>query len=461
MGRRSVWFTVLAVLLSGGALAGELGAERPIRLRSGRLFGPSDISGIPPGLRLTAEDLEAGGPALLRFSGPIGPETRAAANRLGIRLSSYIGEDAYIALLPEGGLGVAADLPGLAWSAPFHPGLRIAPALAELSLDDSRSAIPITLHLFPSADVPAVRARLASMGLQVTGSAGGRLRTGGRSARPGRVIVLASGADLARLRDEIATWPETLWLDRRPVYRLLNDESAWVMQSGTSGNSATPIYDRGLYGSGQLIGILDTGLDADMCFFRDDTLGLPPTTENVATIGSPDLQQRKVVIVDFLWSQDDPLNTADWDDNGHGTHVAGSAAGDDATTPGQRDAADGMAPAAKFVIQDGGFGFDNCADLPAIGCPAADLVPFFDQAYKQGARIHTNSWPPTRSCGIIRISCCCSPPGTAARRPVRSPARPRPRMSSPSARPAAASRRTSSRPSPRVDLSRTDESSPT
>ena len=51
-----------------------------------------------------------------------------------------------------------------------------------------------------------------------------------------------------------------------------------------------------------------------------------------------------------------------------------------------------MAPRAQLVIQDGGYGVDNCADLPAIGCPAADLIPFFDQAYQQGARIHSNSW---------------------------------------------------------------------
>src|SRR6185436_5935045 len=31
-------------------------------------------------------------------------------------------------------------------------------------------------------------------------------------------------------------------------------------------------------------------------------------------------------------------------------------------------------------------------DLPGIGCPVVDLTPIFQQAYTQGARIHTNSW---------------------------------------------------------------------
>ena len=51
-----------------------------------------------------------------------------------------------------------------------------------------------------------------------------------------------------------------------------------------------------------------------------------------------------------------------------------------------------MAPGAKLVVQDAGFLTDNCGDLPGIGCPVVDLKPIFQQAYTQGARIHTNSW---------------------------------------------------------------------
>ena len=44
------------------------------------------------------------------------------------------------------------------------------------------------------------------------------------------------------------------------------------------------------------------------------------------------------------------------------------------------------------MIQDAGYQVDNCADLPALGCPVVDLNPFFQQAYTQGARLHTNSY---------------------------------------------------------------------
>ena len=70
--------------------------------------------------------------------------------------------------------------------------------------------------------------------------------------------------------------------------------------------------------------------------------------------------------------------------------MAGTIAGDNFANPIVHDTGDGMAPAAKLVVQDAGFLTDNCGDLPGIGCPVVDLKPIFQQAFTQGARIHTN-----------------------------------------------------------------------
>src|SRR5207237_1554449 len=75
----------------------------------------------------------------------------------------------------------------------------------------------------------------------------------------------------------------------------------------------------------------------------------------------------------------------------HGTHAASAAAADRLPAI-QHDTHDSIAPGAKLVIQDAGFiGGDNCSQRPGIGCPV-NLTPILDQAYKQGARIHSNSW---------------------------------------------------------------------
>ena len=54
----------------------------------------------------------------------------------------------------------------------------------------------------------------------------------------------------------------------------------------------------------------------------------------------------------------------------------------------ERDAGD----CARLIVQDSGFtGGDACTHLAGVGCPAS-LTPILEQAWLQGARIHSNSW---------------------------------------------------------------------
>jgi subtilisin family serine protease len=208
-----------------------------------------------------------------------------------------------------------------------------------------------------------------------------------------RIRLLLTDEEIARFRADLARLPGVFWIDLEPRRGLLNDTTIWVGQSGLSAGQTTPIFTQGIFGQGQTVAIIDTGIDADMCFFRDTTLSLPPTNAcNGGTVTDP--AQRKVTAVDFLWSTDcaGGISGTEWDSQNHGTHVAGTVAGDNFASPLLHNTADGMAPGAKLVIQDGGFLTDNCGDLPGIGCPVVDLNPLFQQAYTQGARLHTNSW---------------------------------------------------------------------
>lgn len=168
------------------------------------------------------------------------------------------------------------------------------------------------------------------------------------------------------------------------AFPLAADEmSVRSLQSGWASND-TPMWDHGLHGEGQLVAVLDTGLDYDSCFFAEPD-GAPPPINTV------DLSRRKVVAYDFLYSGDDPGNPAAYDNQGHGTHAAAAVAGDQGTPIGH-DFDDALAPGAKLIIQDAGYtGGDNCSQRPGIGCPV-NLTPILTQAYEQGARIHSNSW---------------------------------------------------------------------
>jgi len=177
-----------------------------------------------------------------------------------------------------------------------------------------------------------------------------------------------------------------------------NEISYRSLQSG-SPTGPTPLYDHGIHGEGQIIAVLDTGLDYDNCFFAEPDGSAPPINVRVTdTVVNP--ARRKVIAYDFLYSCtaypnapscDDPANPLAYDNQGHGTHAAASAVGD-RLTPLEHDYGDAIATGAKLVVQDAGLSStDTCTSRPGIGCPA-NMTPILSQAYAQGARIHSNSW---------------------------------------------------------------------
>ena len=84
--------------------------------------------------------------------------------------------------------------------------------------------------------------------------------------------------DIATHVDRLAALDEVFWIDLEPRRALLNDTTIWVGQSGLASSQTTPVFAHGIHGEGQVVAVLDTGIDPDMCYFRDATLGLPRPT---------------------------------------------------------------------------------------------------------------------------------------------------------------------------------------
>jgi len=334
---------------------------RPIALRSGAV-GPSAVA--------------KGDLAVAVFSRPLRDGDRHALLEAGVTPVAPLRGG----WLVRGDVPHARDVPGVAWMGRVPPEARIDPALR---LGGDRIVAVATL--LPGADSAAIATRLSGALLPVDG-------VGER-----RIVSALSAAEVPRWIEVLAADPDVLWLGRRGRRVLLNDESVWVGQSGTVGE--TPLFAAGITGEGQIAGLIGTGLDVDSCWFSDPS-GLPAVNDATGIITSP--TRRKVIAVDFLWGEDDPANPAAWDDQGHGTHVAGTLAGDGGTF-GVHDGYDGMAPGAKLVVQDGGALVDDCADLPGLGCPVVDLVPLFEQAWAQGARVHSNSWGDQENAAISNV----------------------------------------------------------
>jgi hypothetical protein len=355
----------LGLLGAGGVPSAEVPGPSPLRLRSTSVGVGERVDGALVVLRIAPGQLAG---------------VRSRLRQHGVTVLADLPDDA---LLVERDAVEALEVPGLIATEPWTAARAITPELArsELAAGAScRAGVPILVGVATEAELGVAAARLRGPGVQVSWIE--------PAATPPQLGIVAEPARLPDVLGALGSLDGLVWADVQPPIRMVNDASVWRCQSGQE--SETPLYDHGLDGQGEVVGIMDTGIDIDHCAFRDGVVGLPALNGHVGV--SIDPTHRKVLAVDFYWQQDWPIpGPYDWDDQGHGSHVAGSVAGD-AGADGQHEGYDGMAPAAKLVIQDGGFAFDDCADLPGLGCPVRPLEPVLQQAYDQGARIHSDSW---------------------------------------------------------------------
>ncbi len=352
-----------------------------ISLRSVQLNAGSQPSGGPraSGEARNALDSHVKGRFLVHFSGEP-RQIREGLETLGMRVETYLPWNTFLVTTTGGAihrLQASKPVSGVDFVVPYRPAFRLAPEV--VSLHPGPGTIGVLIHLFPDADLARVRRRLDTLGVRPRFGGGPHFLRAGFRTR---------AAHLVSIRQDLARMDEVYWVALRGEVRLFNDQAVPIVQSG-SVEGGLAISRHGLLGEGQIIAILDTGLDYESCFFRDETL--PPAVNLEAGI-DVESGARKVVAYDFLYPFDDPADPGDYDSHGHGTHVAGNAAGDDLANPLEHDSGDGMALGARLVIQDAGYSADDCADLPALGCPVVDLTPFLSQAYDQGARVHSNSW---------------------------------------------------------------------
>jgi fibronectin type 3 domain-containing protein len=373
----------LLVLTACGPIAGSSGGDDDrrylIALNSQRID-----TRATPAAAVAAGD----GRVLVKFPGPVTAEQLAALTATA-QIYTYLPHDTFL-VRPLAGLAAARPT-GASWTGAYLPEYKISPTLVALALAQQAQLAAaetrtVMVTAFPDADLAGVaRAAAGLPGVTVVGS--------DRGARFSRVRLRVADPALTDATDALAALADVFWIDVEGRRELLNDTTVWVAQSGLDAGQTTPVFDHGIHGEGQVVGYIDTGIDADSCYFRDAARGLPPI--NACDSGTTvDPAQRKVIAVDFLTPSECAGGIAanEWDTQNHGSHVAGTIAGDNLANPILHDPGDGMAPGAKLVVQDAGFLTDDCGDLPGIGCPVVDLKPFFQQAYTQGARIHTNSW---------------------------------------------------------------------
>ena len=163
--------------------------------------------------------------------------------------------------------------------------------------------------------------------------------------------------------DRLSSHQSVVWVEKHYEMKISNAYSRYTTQSGIQGSS--PIWDAGLTGNNQVIGISDTGIDMKSCFFYDSSEDAP-----YDTISST---HRKMTTYITYVDSSDPTG-------GHGTHVAGSAAGSGSSIY------DGMAYDAKIAFFDIGDANEN------LDIPTNLNDDFYQEMRDAGARIMSGSW---------------------------------------------------------------------
>ncbi|MCP3978751.1 MAG: S8 family serine peptidase [bacterium] len=290
---------------------------------------------------------------VVQFERSIDEATLDRLRVAGAEPLSYLPDRAYVVRAGAASLDGIRALGGVRWAGAFRPEWKLAPDLGTRPFVDAtrRGAgrMRATVELHPGEDLDAAARAAAGLGAELLGRQ--------RFAAVRRLELRATRGQLERL----ARLDAVAWIEESGELSLRNDDAHWVVQGGDA--PATPVWDRGLHGEGQIVGVIDSPIDVRSCFFRDPR-------DN-----SPGPDHRKIVsyrssqgLVGFS----------------HGTHVAGIVAGDAVPATGSAGNR-GHAWAARIA-------FDNAGDIYGSDFDPSNLYERLTLARADGARVHSNSW---------------------------------------------------------------------
>ncbi len=182
--------------------------------------------------------------------------------------------------------------------------------------------------------------------------------------------------------------PEVHSIDRARQLELHNFHANAIMQCGKAADvdfesseyqqEYLPAWHAGFRGENQVVGVSDSGLAHNSCFFKDENEPL--------SFSERDAYGRKVFYstshrkIDMYRCLNDCK-----DHSGHGTHVSGTLVGESSSST-YSSKYDGVAPKAKIAFTDLGKSILNIMQTPSL---SEDLFP---NSYARGVKIHSDSW---------------------------------------------------------------------
>ena len=186
------------------------------------------------------------------------------------------------------------------------------------------------------------------------------------AATPAMIMIegVPKSAVGGAIHDTIAAAPETAWIEPKIDFEVSNYDAAHLKLGGVSLAAGAPLtrdvlpalWQAGIKGAGQVVGVGDSGLDVDSCYFSD--AGQALNQAQFARGSVRDLPNHRKIAQYFAASDGEDLP------GGHGTHVAGSVAGYHTANNDQESFFNGVAYEAKVAVFDIGINSNPRAIFP-------------------------------------------------------------------------------------------------
>eukprot|EP00960_Hanusia_phi_P007827 223922-Hanusia_phi.AAC.4 len=208
-----------------------------------------------------------------------------------------------------------------------------------------------------------------------------------------KLTIETNAQNVGKVVEHLANQASVKWMEKRAEFHTMNKYSSLIVQGVYDWQPVkTKLESLGLNGTGQRVGIADTGIDFDSCFFYDPNIQVFVCEDcyfygySCSSMCPAQADHRKIVSYNSF--PPPPPFPQSYDlYHGHGTHVSGIVAG--AAGPNHTLATqyNGSAPGAKIV-------FDDISNVPYnLNYLPWDLnADLFPHAYDNGARVHSDSW---------------------------------------------------------------------
>lgn len=293
---------------------------------------------------------------IIKFKGKDNSADRDRLAKLGVRFFGYIPVNAFFAKAPKEKINDITNDTAVEYVGPYRPAYRLDTDVLEWVKQGEKGEKKLVLQAFDGEDLGPIKKAVESLG----GSWEVISDTPGLNGKFLKVRV-----DASRIPD-LADVDGVEWIEVEKTPTLFNDISNTVIKADYLWGLGVP-----LRGTGQVVGICDTGLD----------------TGNISTLHADFAAQTSggLTRVKQTYSYGRTNNWSDTD--GHGTHTSGSIVGagvkSNQLSPGMYIR--GMAYDAQLVFQS------VLNSSGGLTIPDINSVVFPD-AYSVGARLHSNSW---------------------------------------------------------------------